>query len=29
MVRLRAIEKDAPGVKIYLKLEYANPGEAP
>jgi cysteine synthase B len=26
LVRLRAIEKDAPGVKIYLKLEYANPG---
>ncbi len=26
LVRLRAIEKDAPGTKIYLKLEYANPG---
>ena len=26
LVRLRAIEKDAPGVKFYLKLEYANPG---
>ena len=26
LVRLRAIEKDTPGVKIYLKLEYANPG---
>lgn len=26
MVRLRAIERDVPGVKIYLKLEYANPG---
>ncbi len=26
MVRLRAIEKDNPGVKLYLKLEYANPG---
>ena len=26
MVRLRAIERDAPGVKIYVKLEYANPG---
>jgi len=26
MVRLRALEKDAPGTKIYLKLEYANPG---
>jgi cysteine synthase B len=26
LVRLRSIEKDAPGVKIYLKLEYANPG---
>jgi len=26
LVRLRAIEKDAPGVKLYLKLEYANPG---
>lgn len=26
MVRLRSIEKDAPGVQIYLKLEYANPG---
>ena len=26
LVRLRAIEKDTPGAKIYLKLEYANPG---
>lgn len=26
LVRLRSIEQDAPGVKIYLKLEYANPG---
>ena len=26
LVRLRCLEKDAPGVKIYLKLEYANPG---
>jgi len=26
MVRLRHIERDTPGVKIYLKLEYANPG---
>lgn len=26
LVRLKAIERDAPGVKIYLKLEYANPG---
>ena len=26
MVRLRTLEKDAPGTKIYLKLEYANPG---
>jgi len=26
MVRLRALEKDTPGTKIYLKLEYANPG---
>jgi cysteine synthase B len=26
LVRLRHIERDAPGVKIYLKLEYANPG---
>ena len=26
MVRLRSLEKDAPGTKIYLKLEYANPG---
>ncbi len=26
LVRLRSIEKDVPGVKIYLKLEYANPG---
>jgi S-sulfo-L-cysteine synthase (O-acetyl-L-serine-dependent) len=26
LVRLRSIERDTPGVKIYLKLEYANPG---
>lgn len=26
MVRLRQIEKDCPGVELYLKLEYANPG---
>ncbi|MEM7136856.1 MAG: cysteine synthase family protein [Myxococcota bacterium] len=26
LVRLRTIEKDTPGVKLYLKLEYANPG---
>ena len=26
MVRLRTLEKDAPGTKIYLKLEYDNPG---
>ena len=26
MVRLRTLEKDAPGAKIFLKLEYANPG---
>ncbi|MEM9730987.1 MAG: cysteine synthase family protein [Myxococcota bacterium] len=26
LVRLKTIEKDTPGVKIYLKLEYANPG---
>lgn len=26
LVRLRSIERDAPGVKLYLKLEYANPG---
>jgi cysteine synthase B len=26
MVRLRSLEKEAPGVEIYLKLEYANPG---
>jgi len=26
MVRLRHIERDTPGVKIYLKLEYTNPG---
>lgn len=26
LVRLRTIEKETPGVKIYLKLEYANPG---
>jgi cysteine synthase B len=26
LVRLNSIERDAPGVKIYLKLEYANPG---
>ncbi len=26
MVRLKQIEKDVPGVEIYLKLEYMNPG---
>jgi cysteine synthase B len=26
LVRLRSIERDNPGVKIYLKLEYLNPG---
>ena len=26
LVRLRALEKEVPGTKIYLKLEYANPG---
>lgn len=26
LVRLRSLEKESPGVKIYLKLEYANPG---
>ncbi len=26
LVRLRSIERDQPGVKIYLKLEYTNPG---
>lgn len=26
LVRLRSLEKDAPGTKIYLKLEYCNPG---
>jgi cysteine synthase B len=26
LVRLRNIERDTPGVKLYLKLEYANPG---
>ncbi len=26
LVRLRNIERSAPGVKIYLKLEYTNPG---
>ena len=26
LVRLSAIERDTPGVKLYLKLEYANPG---
>lgn len=26
MVRLTNIERDVPGVKLYLKLEYANPG---
>lgn len=26
LVRLRSLEAEAPGVKIYLKLEYANPG---
>ncbi len=26
LVRLRSLESEAPGVEIYLKLEYANPG---
>ena len=26
LVRLRSLERETPGVKIYLKLEYANPG---
>src|SRR5690606_2621678 len=26
LVRLRNIERSTPGVKIYLKLEYTNPG---
>lgn len=26
LVRLRAIERECPGVELYLKLEYANPG---
>lgn len=26
LVRLRNIEKEAPGVELYVKLEYANPG---
>ncbi|MFO0693319.1 MAG: cysteine synthase family protein [Polyangiales bacterium] len=26
LVRLRSLEKETPGVKIYLKLEYMNPG---
>jgi cysteine synthase B len=26
LVRLRSLEKDVPGTKVYLKLEYANPG---
>ena len=26
LVRLRSLEKEAPGVKLYAKLEYANPG---
>jgi cysteine synthase B len=26
LVRLRSLEKDVPGVKLYLKLEYTNPG---
>jgi S-sulfo-L-cysteine synthase (O-acetyl-L-serine-dependent) len=26
LVRLRNLEKEAPGVELYLKLEYANPG---
>jgi len=26
MVRLRSLERETPGVEIYLKLEYANPG---
>lgn len=26
LVRLRSLEKECPGVELYLKLEYANPG---
>lgn len=26
LVRLRSLEKEVPGVKLYLKLEYTNPG---
>ncbi len=26
LVRLRSLEREAPGVEIFLKLEYANPG---
>jgi cysteine synthase B len=26
LVRLRSLEEETPGVKLYLKLEYANPG---
>ena len=26
LVRLRTVAREAPGVKVYLKLEYANPG---
>ncbi|HJL17282.1 MAG TPA: pyridoxal-phosphate dependent enzyme [Sandaracinaceae bacterium LLY-WYZ-13_1] len=26
LVRLRALERECPGVELYLKLEYANPG---
>jgi len=26
LLRLRSIERDCPGVKLYLKLEYMNPG---
>jgi cysteine synthase B len=26
LVRLRALERDCPGVELYLKLEFANPG---
>jgi cysteine synthase B len=26
LVRLRSIERESPGVKLYLKLEYCNPG---
>ncbi len=26
LVRLRSLEREVPGVKLYLKLEYANPG---